>query len=279
MSPTIDRPRYLLAYIAGAGHCGSTLLNLLLNAHSEVLGLSELSSIGEHVSGKAESTILGDPFWVAVKRRYRDSTGSAFSDLDLSPLPAARIFSSTSADIEKWTQPNRDLLDCLFRESEARVLVDASKSWQRLALLLKSGSFDLRVIHLMRDGRAVYNSYRSKYQRPVFALTKWPKFTIAALLLRRRFGKSEWLDLRYEDLARDPATALASVCSLLDLDFEPAMLRYREHPNLGLGGNRMATGSDQGIQLDERWRTELTLPRRLAFGLLFGWLNRLLGYK
>ena len=113
----------------------------------------------------------------------------------------------------------------------------------------------------------------------MFALTKWPKFTVSALLLRRRFPELAWLDLRYEDLTTNPELILAKVCSFLGLEFEPAMLRYREQPNLGLGGNRMAAGTGQTIQLDERWKTELGARRRLVFGLLFGWLNRLLGYK
>lgn len=276
MSST-TRPRYVLVYIAGAGHCGSTLLNLLLNGHSKVLGLSEVSSIGAHLD--EEDPVLELPLWRAVARRYEESTGSTFSELELPALPAARVLRSGSADVETWIQPNRDLFDCLALESGARVLVDASKSWQRLAMLSKSGDFDLRVIHLMRDGRAVYNSYRRKYRRPVFALVKWPKFTIPALLLRRGFSRSAWLDLRYEELSTAPEQSLARVCRFLGLDYEPAMLEYRTQANLGLGGNRMAGGSDQGIRLDERWKTELKTGQRLLFALLFGWLNRLLGYR
>lgn len=277
MNSTTRRPRYTLAYIAGAGHCGSTLLNLLLNAHSQVLGLSEVSSIGDHF--KEQNEILREPFWLAVGRRYEEATALTFSDLELAALPAAQILRSNTADIEEFARPNRALLDCLALESGASVLVDASKSWQRLALLSKSRDFDLRVIHMLRDGRAVYNSYRRKYRRPVFALTKWPRFTVAALLLRRGFPASTWLDLRYEDLATNPELSLAGVCTFLGLEFEPAMLRYREQPNLGLGGNRMADRSDQSIKLDETWRTELSSRQRLVFGLFFGWLNRLLGYK
>jgi hypothetical protein len=33
---------FTLVYVLGAGHCGSTLLNLLLKGHSQVLGLSEI---------------------------------------------------------------------------------------------------------------------------------------------------------------------------------------------------------------------------------------------
>ncbi|MFQ5527081.1 MAG: sulfotransferase [Thermoanaerobaculia bacterium] len=271
--------RLALVYITGPGHCGSTLLNLLLNGHSRILGLSEVETIGEHLRSNAGDSVLDDPFWRAVADRYERLTGESFSSLSLPAVSAARIGRLDAAQIEAWNRPNRALFECIAQESGAEVLVDASKSWQRLALLSKGLGLDLRVIHLQRDGRAVYNSYARKYQRPVFALTKWPKFTIGALRLKRRLPSSVWLDLRYEDLAKDPHATLQRVCDFLGLDYEPAMLRYREQPNLGLGGNRMAAASDEAIRLDERWKTELSPGRRLVFGLLFGWLNRKLGYR
>lgn len=205
MKPESLRPRYLLVYIAGAGHCGSTLLNLLLNGHSRVLGLSEVSTLPDHIRRRDE--LLEQPFWRNVARRYEESTGLSFPDLETAGPPALRILSSGDRRVEEWARPNRVLLDCIARESGASALVDASKSWQRLTMLQRSCDFDLRVIHLIRDGRAVYNSYRRKYRRGLFTLTKWPKFTLSALLLKRSFSTATWLDLRYEALASDPETA------------------------------------------------------------------------
>lgn len=277
MNASPDQPKYTLAYVAGAGHCGSTLLNLLLNAHSRILGLSEVYAIVDLL--RAQDPVFRTPFWRSVARRYEQSTGSALAEIDITVLPAARVLRGNTGNLEDWLEPNRALLECLAIESGADVLVDASKSWQRLALLSKSRAFDLRVIHLIRDGRAVYNSYQRKYRSPMFALTKWPKFTIAALLLRRGFDESSWLDLRYEDLCANPEKSLIRVCGFLGLEYESSMLRFREQSNFGLGGNRMANGSDQAIRLDERWRTELNSTQRVLFTVLFGWLNRLLGYR
>ena len=58
------------------------------------------------------------------------------------------------------------------------------------------------------------------------------------------------------------------------------MLRYRETPYFGLAGSpTVREGQEQRITLDERWKTELSLPRRLAFAATGGWVNRRYGYS
>ncbi|MDH3254920.1 MAG: sulfotransferase [Acidobacteriota bacterium] len=275
----LHRPSYRLVYIIGSGHCGSTLLTLLLNGHRDVLGLSEIGTIGDHVRQQEPERTLDASPWKLVCADYERSTGTAFSSIDLS-FPAARTLLRWSPqEVNEWVGPNRALFDAWARTSKTGLLVDASKSWQRLYLLHRSGCFDLSVIHLVRDGRAVLNSYLRKYELPGFAFTKWPKVTLAALLLKRRIDPSRWLDVRYEDLARSPQRELSRICGFLDIAFTPEMLRYRSHEFYGLGGNRMLAGSGEAIRLDERWKEELPRRYRFLFSLFFGWLNRLAGSR
>ena len=73
---------YTIVYIHGAGHCGSTLLNLLLNAHSNTLGLSEVSTLN-----KAFMDIILDStsasrskikFWNSILNEFEQRSGTPY---------------------------------------------------------------------------------------------------------------------------------------------------------------------------------------------------------
>jgi hypothetical protein len=47
-----------------AGHSGSTLLNMLLNGHDDVIGLSEVDKIDRYIDGKFDdNSKLKSTFW------------------------------------------------------------------------------------------------------------------------------------------------------------------------------------------------------------------------
>jgi hypothetical protein len=72
-----------LGYITGSGHSGSTLLNLLLNAHSKISALSEIHRLwlsahldaAPHRCGCGEA-VLDCPFWTKVGLALQEVTGS-----------------------------------------------------------------------------------------------------------------------------------------------------------------------------------------------------------
>jgi hypothetical protein len=285
--PTPDKP-YTLLYILGSGRCGSTLLDLLLNGHSDALGLGEVSTLSRSFK-PLETTNLSIPtpqfkqcyrqFWQAVKDSYERLSGQSFESIDLSQPRWMTIFAWQKDAIETWVKPNIALYSCAHAASHAKILIDTSKTSQRLYLLRKSSLFDIRVIHLIRDGRAVVNSYIQRYEDFTGGLRVWITAALASFYLRKRFHKRDWLQIRYEDLATKPEETLRKICVFLGIDFEPAMLAYRSHPYFGIGGNPLVSRREgEDIALDERWKLELRLSYRLIFELTGGWLNRWYGY-
>jgi hypothetical protein len=295
--------RYKLLYILGSGHCGSTLLDLLLNRHSQILGLGESCGLHRHVTPAksvrcdvkglsrpvhsnsqlrdwigAESHLLDSPFWQVIKHHYEKSSGFSFDQIDLRDGKWRTIRSWQAKDIENWARPNEVLLSCVHQVSGANILTDASKFPHRLYLLQRSGLFDIKVIHLIRNGSAVVNSYLRKYGDFGIALQRWASPAVLAFYLRRKFTQTSWLQLRYEELASRPEETLKTVCGFVGVNFEREMLAYRGKPYFGVGGNRMRESEDERIFLDEKWKRELSYKYRIAFSLLGGWLNRLYGY-
>ena len=269
-----DRPRVI--YVLGAGHCGSTLLGLLLNGHPACLGVSELSKLAESIA--ANDPVLDTAPWREAARGFEATTGAPFATLDLGH-PSWRTFARwTDTEVATWARPRAALVDCLARATDKPWIVDATKSWQPLYLMQRSGLFDLRVVHLLRDVRGVAHSYLTKYGDLRHGLRKWLKPNVAAMALGARFG-DHWLRVRYEDLAADPEATLARVCALAGLRYDPAMRRFRDHAWLGIGGNRMAARTDDTIRVDERWKRELSWKDRVVVGVVGGALNRYYGYR
>jgi hypothetical protein len=276
----MSRP-FTVAYILGAGHCGSTLLSMLLNGHPRMLALSELRKIGGLVgdgAGSIQPNPLDGDLWKNVRRLY-ETGGASFDQLSIDH-PSWKRFAGWSRErIQAWAEPCVRLLAAVAEESGRDILIDSSKSWQQLYLLRRSGLVQLKVLHAVRDGRAVLHSYNRKYDDFLFSFGQWVKPSAMGLLLRPLFGDDEWQPVHYEKLATDPGATLSEICRFLGAEFDPAMLRFRSHPWFGIRGNRMAHGSSEEIRLDEKWRRDLGRRDRLLFELLGGALNRWYGYR
>jgi len=266
-------------YILGAGHCGSTLLNLMLNGHPQIMSLSEVVSINRKtILEEAQDNPSITPFWLNVIQCYEATAGHTFSELNLSLPSALRLITRSAQKNADYLQKNSFLFECILKHANASILVDASKNWQRLYLLRQSEKINLKIIHLVRDGQAVVNAFLNKNRTFYYAFRRWFGPSLMALYLRRRSVQSDWLQIKYEDITLDPEAALQDICAFLKIDFEPEMLSFRKHFYVGIGGNRMRKGNDRKIFLDERWKTQLSRRHLSLFSLFGGWLNRFYGY-
>jgi hypothetical protein len=276
---------YTLLYVFGSGRSGSTLLDLLLSGHPRVLALGELSTLVTRFDPLAATGLPSDAFPAEVRRFWElvrgccEAGGQSWTSIDLTHPRLRQAVRWSPSRVDAWARRNQLVIDCAHRSARAQVVTDSSKAPPRLVLLARSGRFQLRVLHLLRDGRAVTQSYVRRYDNFAGGLRTWMVASLSAPVLRSLVGRDRWLQLRYEDLAQDPARSLAKVCAFVGLDYEPAMLQFRSHPYLGVRGSpTVRSTAEQAIRLDERWRTEMSVARRAAFEVVGGWLNKLYGY-
>ena len=136
-------------------------------------------------------------------------------------------------------------------------------------MLARSRLFDLTVVHLVRDSRAVAYSYRRKQAKttggsnPDYDLVPtvrgWNKLNLRA---RRLFhGEAlRHLLVRYEDLTRNPAQVLNGVLSIVGLSWHESVLSYREQIHHNIEGNRMRLGSDSTIRADNEYLRAMSGP-------------------
>jgi hypothetical protein len=279
-------------FVMAHSFSGSTLLSFLLGAHPDVATVGEMF-IAEGVDPETYVCSCGEPiaecgFWREVSRRMaargisydvRRRSDTSFSangagripHLLLAAEPRGPVLETVRTaglalvpearrTLESRLRTNRALAEVITEIRGARAFADASKRPGRALHLRRLPDLDLRVLHLVRDGRAVSRScMRNLGYTPEAAARSWAGSARDAERLRERFsGVSEdrWMTLRYEDLCRDPDTALDRLFRFVGVDPSRRAPDFRavDHHIIG---NRMRLSHASEIRLDERWRTDV----------------------
>jgi hypothetical protein len=144
-----------------------------------------------------------------------------------------------------------------------------------------------RFIHVIRDGRDVALSYLSLEWGPstlTRAVRQWRGDVAAGRAAGRALGDARYLEIRYEDLVRDPADALARACAFQNLTFEPAMLEYHREADRRIEARPDRTRAhaaatrppEEGLR---DWRTQMSQDQVMTFESMAGGLLSELGYE
>jgi hypothetical protein len=170
------------------------------------------------------------------------------------------------------------LIEAVTKVTDSQVLVDSSKLPLRLKFLLRIPELEVKVIHLVRDGRGVAQTYIQDNGWSVEkSAVEWRRNVLAEEKLLARLGRDRWQRVRYEDLCSDPQGQLEKLCVFLNLDPSQVNLEFRS-AGLHVFGNSMRLSSETGIILDDKWRTELTKSQLATVESIMGKELRRFGY-
>lgn len=323
--------RIPLLYLLAASHSGSTLLAMLLGSHPEICTVGELklTSLGDVRRYRCGCGALVDacPFWSGVGARLA-AQGIAFHLGDgstdfasgastvakrvLSPLhrgvPLELLRDTALALTPGWqahlarTQAATAALASTVLDLTGRgVIVDSSKIGTRLKFLLRNPRFDVRVVRLTRDGRAVSLTYMDPYgfadaKRPdlrgggdgrdrdaerlsmAHAAREWRRANEEADAICRRLAPGQAITARYEDLCADPDATLARLFEFVGVPPLNRRELLAAPAQRHVVGNGMRLDWDGTVTLDERWRHALDAASLATFDRIAGSLNRRLGY-
>jgi hypothetical protein len=196
---------------------------------------------------------------------------------------------------------NRALVEVLAELTGRPIVVDSSKSALRLKYLLRIPELDVRVIHLIRDGRAVALTYmdperfadardpqrrgggngtpRDGERLSMFAAARqWVRRNQEAACVVRTLEPGRAMTLRYEELCRDPSAALLQIRRFAGLSARPPVRLFRAVPQ-HVVGNGMRFDTSSAVVLDERWKDVLNADDLRTFDAVAGGLNRRYGYS
>lgn len=305
-----------LVYITSASHSGSTLLAMLLGGQIGACTAGELRapamgdremyrcSCGEKIKECAFWNSVTDAmarrgipnFDITNARTSIFETRSQYVQWLLAPLCRGRILEGVrdcALSLSPCWRRHLNSVQCrvgaligaLHEITGAKLVVDSSKSVLHLKYLLGISSLDIKVIHMIRDGRAVALSLlghglkrATRGETIAAAAREWRRSNEAAECLIARLRASQWIQIRYEALCRDPDKVMRSLCKFTGVDSSHLSLDFRAKPQHVIG-NSMRLNSTAEIRLDERWRTELSSEDLQTFEAIAGDLNHKYGYR
>ncbi|MBI4260401.1 MAG: sulfotransferase [Actinobacteria bacterium] len=305
-----------IVFVAGYGRTGSTLLDRLLGQVEGFASFGELRHVWDRGFIGNQLCGCGSPFHVCPF--WMDVAGRAFGSMDR--VDAHAVSRDKRAVDELWQVPRmltggwtrryrerfgryRAAVEALYRAmaevSGARFLVDSSKDPNHAFVLGTIPGFDVRVVHLVRDGRAVAFSWRRARARPeiTWRTQDMPRFPALRTALAydatnlaahaTRLAGQDYTFLRYEDLVGDLRGELGRVLGGIGAPEAPLdFLGPDGTATLGtahtVAGNpvRFQEGPVP-VRADEEWRERMAPGDRLLvealtfpFLLAYGYLGR-----
>lgn len=310
-----------LVYIASIGRSGSTLLESMLGAHSQVQTMGELHIWPHEIEGggvrpcSCGKFVEECVFWSEMRRRVdplaqatpglhffreKHNAGRTLRPSRLDAFDRDKVLSAREQnEVEIYGRNNyeifKNFLDLMKeQQNEApRWIVDASKDPYRLAWLIRSGLFNIKVIHMVKNPNAfIYSVTKSLIlEKQGFNLHKRLYYTarqsVAWIIQNVLFSKiavnlmdpEDYLLINYETLATDPHGTFKQVCDKIGCDYEAAAVdNFRQGSVHTIAGNPMRYES-RGIVLDEKWKTRLPQSSKKLASMLTGTTRSRYGYS
>jgi Sulfotransferase domain len=302
-----------LVYVGGIGRSGSTLIERLLGELPGVCSVGEIVHLWRRNLVDDERCGCGAAFsacefWRAVGDRAFGGWGavdpaevlSLKASVDRNRHVPQLLRSSPPPSLARRIAAYADLYHRLHAAiaevSGCPVVVDASKHGSLAACLHHRYGQSMRVVHVVRDPRAVAYSWSKHVRRPE-ATTSSPEQQMARYSASR--AAAQWLTqnaifaalarrgvatlrVRYEDFAAAPEKEFRKVAEFVghrgDIEFRADRLAPHTTGH-AVSGNpmRFATGPVE-VRPDEAWRAGLAAPRRMLVSALTAGARRRYGY-
>jgi len=234
-------------FIIGMGRSGTTLLRLMLDAHSALTIPAETHFI---------PFLLQDPPRDGAECLARLRTMPNWGDFDL----AGTGFEERLSALQPFSLA--EAIRLFFGRYAATQgkprWGDKTPTYVEQVAAIGALLPEARFVHLLRDGRDVALSYRDKWFGPgddlVAAARLWRGRILAARAQAETLEPGRYLELRFEDLVREPEHWLRTVCDFLELPFEPEMLNYprRATERLGEMGDRRDAEGQVAVPRERR---------------------------
>lgn len=308
-----DQKTVSVVYVVGTGRSGTTLMDTILSNQPRLYGSGELALLAVDNYFHRFHCPCGRPidecqFWRAVVEHWFDKTGLqslAEHARVRHPFEGPRLHGLTRLMREKlyrspafveYARQTTELYRSIQAVSGREMIVDSSAIPMRALALSMMPEIDLRLIHLVRDGRGVAWSLKKglredqksgvgsgEVPRPVWrsALT-WIAYNMVSSWVCRQVPRGRSLFCRYEDLSANSEAVLRRIGEFLECDFEEIIQRINSGGALKVGctygGNRMRMSGEIRLRLDTDWTQKLTETEQRTLSRMCGWLMRKYGY-
>jgi hypothetical protein len=177
-----------------------------------------------------------------------------------------------------------ELYKAIFKAENPEFIIDSSKSPNYAMHLMSLKDFNVHVVHLVRDSRAVANSRLRKKKRPeihwkdeYMAVTpayktafQWNMMNIAMDSLAKR---GNYTLVRYEDFMTNPVEVVNQV--LVDMSVNDKDLSFINNKKITLDVDHTVSGNPMRfkvgeieLRVDDKWKEELSTKNKNIVSVL-----------
>lgn len=280
---SVERSRDAPIFVIGFQRSGTTLLQALLGAHPRIAAPPELYFVGrvaDHVDYFGD---LSDDR--GLERALHETLHPPLDLLAECGFDDERLLAAA----KRAPRTYAGLLDTVltdFAERNGKRRWAEKSAGQPLPAVMNLFP-DALAIHIVRDPRDVVASSRempwSRHESAAALARGWRAFTMETARRGLELGPAQFMQVRYEDLTRDPDAVMRLVCAFIGEDYDPAMVsdssrRRATVPALAAGWQGRALGNVEPVRT-EAWRERLDRVEQLGVHAIVGPLLAPLGYS
>jgi hypothetical protein len=293
-------------YIAGYGRSGSTLLARILGSHENIFAVGELINFLKLIDSEESVCSCGKKiqrceFWSDIIQKFGKDFDNISELKDIQKRYESfscffrRIFERGSYRRARYADLTQYLISSIFQNlpNDVRYIIDSSKTtWSRFfrpISFAKIGSLNVKVIHIIRDGRGcIWSNIKGadtgllkgadlnrQVSFPVFrTAAHWLFANMGAHVFQAINPSKDYCWIRYEDLIERPEETYVKLGEFLGVCFDQQIEMIRTSGDIPPGhliaGNRMRSFKKIRIKADVEWKKRLRLHQQLLFWF-FGW--------
>lgn len=297
-----------VVYIGGYGRSGSTITDILFHQNNNIASFGELTNL--FIAGwindefcSCGKSVKDCTFWSEVKKQWLKKSNFSIHEYYNLQSKYTNKFSLVSnlknnvfesREFYKFSNDTKLLYEIISDISKSNLIVDSSKSPFRL-YFLKSIGLDVKVVHLVRDGRGVANSLKKHFKpdlesgvqkelkpKPVYRTAL--SWVLTNYLIEKITPKEERYLLKYEDLLENGESELKNIEDYFGIDLTASIETIANNKILKKGhtvaGNRLRM--KEGLRINTtnntNWKN-LTESEINIFNRIAGPMLKKYGYR
>jgi hypothetical protein len=282
-------------FVVGAPRSGTTLLRLMLDAHPDLAIPPETYFMPRAAKAWKAAKRNEDPVEVYLREVTGHKRWPDFHlDADAYRERVRKEHPGTIGDAV------RSFYEMYAEKVGKPRWGDKTPFYVRKMDVIREVLPEARFVHIVRDGRAVALSILDLWFGPN-TIEEAAEFWVARMDEARRKARNldHYIEVRYEDLVRDPEPQLRRICELVELPWDDVMLTYYEHideriamemPPEEIAPDGRVVATEERLKIMEnlsrppdptridRWKTDMAPDDLRKFETIAGPRLRELGY-
>jgi hypothetical protein len=294
-----------IIYIMGYGRSGSTLLDIILGNNPKIESLGEVAFYYNKYMDQdnlcsCSKSLSNCQFWSQVNMKHAiyvfplkpwDLYSFICKVENILSLPLLIFNLLPFRTVEGYRKHMQGFFRAVMETSGRKVLIDSSKSTRtkigRPVAMKKICGFDIKIIHLVRDGRGIMFSRLKgknqllekgmnddKWAGPYFATISWLITNLTSLLVEFLYFRGKTLRVNYEDIVSNYKQEIQRISRFIGVNLDNVIETIEQNMELkvghNVGGNRIRLEKKVTLKKDFEWQDKLPYHYQIFF-LIFIW--------